>query len=203
MEKNLTIELPILLAVEGKDEVNFFETYFLKNGLKTVQVVDVGGQNQFKNLFPLLTKTPGFKNIRALGIIRDAETDPDAVSRSIKDQLVKSKLPSPQSPGIFEDGPPRVGYFVVPSFNRAGMLENLCIDSVQETPKLLLADILVSEAGSLPEPPSNKPKAIVQAYLACMPEIVNSIGVAAKKDYWNFSADAFKEMFQFVAELVR
>jgi len=44
-----------ILAVEGDDEINFFEALFRYLGITNVEIYQVGGKDQFKNKLPALT----------------------------------------------------------------------------------------------------------------------------------------------------
>ena len=70
------VEKDTLLLVEGIDDALFFET-FLTEGLRNdgVQVVQVGSDDHFRPfLLTTLVNAPGFKRLRRMGIIRDADT---------------------------------------------------------------------------------------------------------------------------------
>lgn len=73
MNKNFKISAHKLLAVEGKDECNFFNILLKRVNLNSVQTVDIGGKNKFSIELPLLKNMEGFKQIHAIGFVRDAE----------------------------------------------------------------------------------------------------------------------------------
>ncbi|KJU87641.1 hypothetical protein MBAV_000165, partial [Candidatus Magnetobacterium bavaricum] len=56
-------------------------------------------------------------------------------------------------------------------------------------------------AKALTQPPKNIPKAKAQAYLAIMPDIVNSVGVGAAAGYWNFASDELDDLRGFLGNL--
>ncbi|KPA17569.1 hypothetical protein MHK_002234 [Candidatus Magnetomorum sp. HK-1] len=73
---NIKIEKDILLLVEGKDEVEFFEA-LLKyiNANESAQIIEVGGKDKFKNEFPTLLLSPNFDSVKKYAIVRDADTN--------------------------------------------------------------------------------------------------------------------------------
>ncbi len=73
MENKITIISNRLLAVEGKDECNFFKALLRHENINNIQVVDIGGKDKFKTEFPLLINTEGFSEVHRLGFVRDAE----------------------------------------------------------------------------------------------------------------------------------
>ena len=44
------IQFPKVLAVEGKDEVNFFKAVLTDMAISEIDVFDVGGKDQFKQM---------------------------------------------------------------------------------------------------------------------------------------------------------
>jgi len=82
---------PNLLAVEGKDEVNFFKALVKYLDLQNVQILDIGGKFQFKHKLSAISKSPHFNNIISLGVIRDADTDSDSAFQSWSAPLPSDK----------------------------------------------------------------------------------------------------------------
>ncbi len=76
MDKNIKITSTRLLAVEGKDECNFFNALLKHLVISNVQVVNIGGKDKFPVEFPLLYNQEGFSKIQRLGFVRDAEVNP-------------------------------------------------------------------------------------------------------------------------------
>ena len=95
----------------------------------------------------------------------------------------------------------------MPNNKTAGMLENLCLDSVKINPLYENADDYVKHAELLlsesEQKKYNKPKALVQTYLAGQPEIVNTLANAAKKSIWDFSNPVFNDLIAFIKELIQ
>jgi len=191
-----------VLAVEGKDEVNFFDALLKHLGITDdVEVRDVGGKYQFKSKLPALVRTTGFSDVEVFVIIRDADTDANAVFESIRDILKGQDLEPPSQINQFSDGNPRIGIFIMPGNSDTGMLEDLCLKTVDEQPAMECANVFIDCASGLRDPPQVMAKAKAQVFLAAMPEIANSVGVGAQKGYWDFNSDELDDLISFIDNL--
>jgi hypothetical protein len=188
-----------LLAVEGDDEVNFFEK--LLGYMSISHLVDIrksGGKDQFKDLMPAFTLTRGFRNIEMIAVIRDADKNAKDAFRSVTGILNKIGLKSPGSPGQFSNGIPAVGIFIMPDNSSGGMLEDLCLGTVKDHEAMKCVDDFIACTQKLKEGPKNIPKARVQSFLAAKPKIVNSIGLGAQKGYWDFKSKRLQPLLSFL-----
>lgn len=52
MKKNIRLESDRVLAVEGKDECNFFEALMRYEKINGIQIIDIGGKDKFQIEFP-------------------------------------------------------------------------------------------------------------------------------------------------------
>ncbi len=207
MGKNFKIESNNLLAVEGKDECNFFKALLKYLDIKHVQLVDIGGKDQFADKFDALYIGEGFKRIKQLGFVRDAEEKPaQSAFQSICGILKKKELPTPDKPNqVTEKQGFKIGVYIMPDNKVAGMLENLCLQTIKDEPingciqnyiECFQADQKEEEKKKY-----NDPKARVQAYLASCSPIKNSLGLGALKGYWNFEHQCFQDIKQFLKQL--
>lgn len=207
MDRNIKIASNRLLAVEGKDDYNFFEALLKHMNLAGVQIVDIGGKDNFGNVFSLLTNMDGFAQLSEIGIVRDAETNAaKSAFDSVAGVLRQHKLPIPSKPGeITLSGPPRVGVFIMPDNVEKGMLENLCLRTVEETPVYACINAYVQCLSPfLPEGKKagfNEPKARVQTYLSSCIPIVNSLGVAALSGLWDLGHESLRDIRAFLSGL--
>ncbi len=207
MEKNFKIKQPRMLVVEGKDECNFFDVLLKHLGYHNIQTVDVGGKDKFTTEFESLSGLEDFDQLTHVGFVRDAETNPaqDAF-KSICDLLKSYKLPCPDKGSrIIHDHQLSIGIFIMPDNQGTGMLENLCLESIKGTPAETCLNAFVAcfekiqiDAEKLK---FNEPKSRVQSYLATRAPIVNSLGLGAKNNYWNFDHLCFNDIKRFIAEL--
>lgn len=195
-----------LLAVEGKDDVEFFEALLKDMKIGECEIREVGGKDQFKNKIPALVKVPGFSNVQRLGIIRDADKNPSAAFDSIVNILKKEKLNGkslvgPKKINQFGRGIIKIGIYLMPGKSQLGMLEDLCLKTVENQPAMKCVDFFVECASKLKKKPRNLSKTKVQTYLAAMPEIVNSLGIGAKKGYWNFGSSELNDLKSFLEKM--
>ncbi len=108
MKAKLTIKKEKLLLVEGEDEKSFFDSLLRYIKLNSIQTEVVGGNENFKNEIPKTAKAPGFKRVKKIAVIRDAEKE-KAINAftSVKNILEKVlneediKYSLPERPGLF------------------------------------------------------------------------------------------------------
>jgi len=213
---SITIDKPTLLLVEGKDEVNFFAALLDECQITEVQIIEVGGKDKFKLEFPTLLNLDGFSQVKSYAIIRDADNDANATLTSIQSLLSKYHQPVPNDCGeLVNNNGIRVGIYIVPGNKNEGMLENLCLDTVTNHPVLQCVDHYLScleknlefEVESADkEPgkyyfPKNRAKARMHAFLAGQNKWVPSLGLAAKKGYFNLSAEVLSDLRRFLKNL--
>lgn len=82
------ITQPCVLLVEGKDDVGFFEALIKHLRITQVQVTSIEGVDKLELELGLLKKDPNFKNMgRALGIVRDADDNPQKAFAHVQNAL--------------------------------------------------------------------------------------------------------------------
>ena len=190
-----------VIAVEGHDEVNFFESLLKVMGISDVEIYDVAGKNQFKTKLPALTKQTGFSKVEAFAVIRDADDNAENAFQSIKNCLKKSGLLPPKQMNTFSTSQkkPDVGIFIMPGDSDGGMLEDLCLKTVKNNPLIKCVDEFIQCC----KPDTNHSlesiaKRKAQAFLAVTPELANSVGLGAKKGCWNFNSKQLDELKTFL-----
>lgn len=190
-----------LLLVEGKDEVNFFEALLDKAGIEGFEMINVEGKGNFTQYLKMLCLLTGFERVKTLIIIRDADNSPDAAFASVKNALHAIHLHAPNRQNELKEHLGRkVGIFIMPGNFEKGMLEDLCMSSVSDDPVIECIEKFfecVKGKGCIPK---NLAKAKAHVFLASRPELVTSIGVAAKKGYWNFTHPSLQSLIHFLRE---
>jgi len=187
-----------VLAVEGKDEVNFFDALLKYLGITDFKIYEVGGKNQFKNKLPALVRMPFFSDVEVLVVIRDADEDANAAFESIRYILRNEGFEPPKDRNQFSDGKPKIGIFIMPGNSDKGMLEDLCLETVKDHPAMECVNAFIECASKLEDLPNRLAKAKAQTFLAAMPNIVCSVGVAAQKNYWDFNSEVLKDIKAFL-----
>lgn len=195
-----------ILAVEGLDEENFFDALLKHINIADCDIRRVGGKDQFKNKLPALKISRGFFNadgtpfVTHLAIIRDKNGD--EAFTSVVNILKKEGFDPPKKHGLHSTGNPKIGIFIMPGTTVKGaMLEDLYLKSVESHPAMKCVNEFASCASALEPRPKSLSKAKAQTFLATQPDFVNSVGVGAQKNYWDFDSPALDELKQFLSHL--
>lgn len=191
-----------LIVVEGKDDTKFFVKLLDEINITDFFVWGIDGKDNFNNDLPLLSKLPGFSNLTHFVVIRDNDTD-DAFT-SVRN-IICRKIGFPNAPsthGEFTSGTPQIGVFIMPGEAVEGnAIEDLCLKTVEKCSAMKCVNEFISCLSALKDKPKNMSKAKVQAFLASQPEIANSIGQGASKNYWNFNSPILDELKDFLRNL--
>ena len=199
--KNITHKK--VLAVEGKDECNFFKALLDDMGITEYQIYDIGGKPKFKIKIPALIKTSDldFDKVEVFAIIRDADGNHRGAFESISSIVKKAGLEEPLKVGTFGDGNPKVVIFIMPGNSENGMLEDLCLQTVKNRTVMEHVDHYIDCVQKIEEGPKIIAKAKAQVYLASKPETVYSVGLGAQKKYWDFTSDALNDLKIFLENM--
>lgn len=190
-----------IIAVEGQDEVYFLDALLKNMKIGDIEVRAVGGKQQFKDKLPALIRMSGFSDVEVLAIIRDADNDANAAFKSISNILRKEGFKPATEVTQFSEGSPKIGIFIMPGNADAGMLENLCLETVENHSAMDCVRPFANCISELKESPNNIVKAKVQAFLAAMPKLVNSVGLGAQKGYWDFDSEELTDLKLFIDNL--
>ncbi len=198
----LAILQPTVLIVEGKDEEQFFDALINYIGLKGIQILPIGGKTRLKYNLKALVSTTRFSEIKSLGIIRDANTNPDSAFQSVQKALQDSGLPVPSKALKPVGFKPRITVMILPDEKTPGMLEDVCINAVSNDPSFFCVEgyfkCLQQENFTLPR---NLSKAKVQVFLASRPEAGKRLGEAAQEGYWPWDNNAFSKLKEFLLQI--
>ena len=165
------IAKPKLLLVEGKDEVKLFGKLLADLGLVDVEIRNIMGKAKFRQNIKGLPKFTGFSEVTSVGIVTDADKQPQGAFASICDALEAAGLPRPTAPLQPVGDDPQVVVMILPGEGREGMLEDLCLESVADDPAIACLEDHFRcleeqlKAGTFPGNPS---KSRVRAFLASM-----------------------------------
>lgn len=199
----LKIKSTKILAVEGQDEWYFFKEMLEKHlKITDVQLIDIGGESNFEKEFATISILPGFSSVKKIGSVRDADTDAkvafEKICKAIKDGL---GLPAPETMNNFTNNKPQIGVFIMPNNSDSGMLEDLCLQSVQKDTVMPCLDAFIScVKNNLPNDKHPKiwSKAKTPVFLATRKDIKSSVGFGAEEGYWIFGHPCFDQLKQFL-----
>jgi hypothetical protein len=205
-QPNTKITNKFLLLVEGKDEIEFFNALFKYMNIDGVQIHEVEGKNNFSKNIKQIKDSPddGFSIVTNLGIIRDADDNAKAAFDSICYHLNQNKIAPPKNIGIVENIDKRkIGIFIMPNNKDNGMLETLCLESIESTCCYKEMNIYIECLQNLYKNNKsfNVDKAKSQVYLASKIPMKNRLGLGAEAGHWNFNHSAFIKIKTFLKEL--
>ena len=200
----------VQLLVEGNDERNFFAAFTEHLQLPNVEIQAFGSKDRLREFLETLAGATDFKQVKRIGIVRDADASADAAFQSVQTSLrnanagIRSsgaEFPVPDRPEQLVGEQPALSVMVLPGDGQAGMLETLlcrtfagddmdrCIDRFFQC---------AEESGTHIRRPD---KARARAYLATTPDPHLSVGVAAKRDQWDMNHGAFDGVRGFLRSL--
>jgi len=139
----------------------------------------------------------GFSNVSSLGIIRDADESSQSAFQSVCDALRDANLPIPSNPLTSQGQNPKVTVMILPDENNSGMLEDLCLRSVESEPEVECVEQYFQCLQQCIDLPKNISKAKVQAYLASKPKSGLRLGEATQAGYWPLENKIFDTMENF------
>lgn len=191
-----------LLLVEGKDPRNFFEALCNHLSLsQQLQIMNFSGVEELRSFLIGLRGQSGFRNVKRIGIIRDAEGNAAGAFQSVQASLKRAGLATPKEPDQLScDGQHAVGVLILPGQGKPGMLETLLCKTFTDGPECPCIDAFfrcVQER--CPAANIKKPdKARARAFLATKPDSYPSVGIAAKKGYWPLDHEVLEPVRTFL-----
>lgn len=201
----IEIKADRLLLVEGNDDQNFFQKLIEDIGLDGIQIISMKGKENFgiPNLKSVIN-TPGFREVRSLGIVLDADENANSTFSSICTVLRECGLPVPAQPMKIISASLKVGVLVIPPGAAQGEIEDLCLAAIKEYNELECIENYFSclkEKLPLDKFPKELSKAKVQAFLASREESVPHLGVAAQKGFFPLNHNIFEDIKIFLRSL--
>ena len=120
------VVLEKLILTEGDTPAHFFDALVKYMACEhLIEIRNYGGITQLASFLRTLASTTAFQErVKSVGIIRDAEEDPFASRRSVDDAIEFAKIPAGVS----------VKVAILPDNSTPGMIETLCLRSVETNP---------------------------------------------------------------------
>ena len=200
------LEADLLLLVEGQDEVNLFRAFVkhcLEDEAQPVQVLEVGGKDQFKKRFSLIMSDAQARpRLRSIGVVRDADDNAQGSFQSVCDSIRNVGYQPPARHGEFSDTAPSIGVFIVPDGSEVGAIETLCRQSVQGTDTAKCVDDYLDCLTTRKARRSrNEDKTFTHAFLAAEQDPTARVGEGALQGVWDFQSLAFAGLCKFIQNL--
>ena len=205
MAAALRIQQPKRVLVEGDDEVRLFGALAKHLGISDLQINQYGGSPKLRSYLKAFQLLDGVENIKSLAVVADADSDRNRAEDRIRGALSAADLPSPSEPlEVLSQDSLCVCYLVVPHEAESGMIEDVCLDSVESDPAIDCVDGYFEciRQTNVPGPKEVRmAKARLHAFLASREEPHLRLGEAADKGIWDFEADAFRPLKDLLALL--
>ncbi|MBN2562609.1 MAG: hypothetical protein JXQ75_16920 [Phycisphaerae bacterium] len=193
-----------LCLVEGKEEVALLKHFCNHLNLTAIDIKDYGGKDKLGSFLKALVSQSAFRQVRSLAILRDADEKADDAFRSVVGAAERADLRPPRNPGETGQGRPSVRILILPDGMRPGMLEDACLESIQDRPVMTCVEKLfdcVREVGE-PLPKEVKmSKAKLYAYLATLPDPGRRLAEKAGSETFPFNLDS--PAFEPIRKLLR
>lgn len=186
--------------------MNLFQTLVkqcLEDETQAVQVLEVGGKDQFKKRFALIMSDAQTRpTLRSIGVVRDADDNAQGSFQSVRDSIRNVGCQPPAMHGEFSNGAPSIGVFIVPDGSAAGAIETLCRQSVQGTDAAKCVgeylDCLTTRNALRSR---NADKTFTHASLAAEQDPTARVGEGALQGVWDFQSPAFAGLCKFIQSL--
>jgi hypothetical protein len=202
MARGLTeIEKPYVLVVEHENDWHFFDQFLKQLDIQEYQVFHGEGKDSLSKVIDVLSAQPGFRNLKAFGLIRDADNLPDAAFQSLRDAFKSVSLPEPRSSGEIAGTIIKSGIFILPGSGQEGCLQDLIIRSIKDQPAFECVDSFLECLERKNCAPQAISKAKVQAYLAGFDEPDARLKIALLRRILPFEHSAFDELKNFFNSL--
>ncbi len=186
------IEATRMLLGEGREEEIFLGALLKHLEISGVQIENYEGKDKLTPYLKALKKRPGFTKVNKLGILRDADDDPEGASASVDSAIEQAGFAT----GL------TVRKLILPGGGKIGALENLCLQSIERRPINVCVEEFMSCAakatGHEHTTTSYKAKARIHAWLAAQSKPDLRLGHAAADGLIDWSSPAFDELKAFV-----
>lgn len=134
--ENVTLTEPRLIICEGGSDKAFLEHLLGQQQMTGFQVecpreetVGAGGYSAIAKLLAALLANAGWKKLKALYVVVDANSDPQCRFSEVQTWLRRVGCQVAE-PFRVADGKPAAGVFLVPGAGRTGTLEHLLLEAV-------------------------------------------------------------------------
>lgn len=206
-----------VLIVEGKDDCHSIYQIAVQNQCETLFGIWAGGNDvlALQKFAGLLSTTPG-KRPTVMGIVLDSDTDAAASTSGtdqrwsqVRDRLsgFGYKIPSkPLSKGTVIVGPgrlPKVGIWLMPNNQKAGMLEDFLLSLASgETVDYIRTCVRKARAvGHAEYKECHESKAVAHTYLAWQDEPGKPLGLAIKSRFFDANPQAAASFIAWLKKL--
>jgi hypothetical protein len=187
--------LAALVLVEGRDDAALVRRIAANLGL-TIQVQLYGGKAEFRGYIKALALEADFRQVRSLGVTRDADDDPDAAWMSMVGALRDAGLTPPQEQLVSTGASPRITGLLVPRHG-PGYLEDVLLQAIAGDPALACVEDLLTCAGR--STPTSKHR--LHAFLCTRDGVPFGVDTALERGDIPATAPAYSDLEQLVRDV--
>ncbi len=188
-----------ILILEGKDEELLIEKMLKHLDITGIQCIDIQGKPEFEPTIRSLPVRPGVKNVQKIGFVADADVEKaESTFNSFTYHLEKAGFVAPTQLVSLSSGSPQIAIFVMPNNHDAGMLEDLCLQSISEDSLRCINDFMRCTGMSSETVKYQKRQAL--AYLSIATPFTYQVGLAAQQKVWNFDHPCFDQLKTFLEQ---
>lgn len=203
-----------LLLCEGRDAEIFLINYLNSKAMahdqrfsNEIQVLNFGGNDDLSIFLQNLKNMDRFDRVTSLAVIRDAEKDYSKACREVSGSLEKCGFPSSKCCGtwVYDDTGLNVGFILFPLNNKAGTLEDLCLNilSEKDAENILFSidAFLASMESSHGRNYRRKHKNLLHTYLSSSNEYVTMpLGMASSAGAFDWGSTELEPLKDFLVE---
>ena len=200
--KSPRFDRPILVLVEGRDDQSLLEAIVGALGLEQViETFEMRGKTDWvTKVQTIVTNTPLSSDIRALGLVRDADQDAGASWQSCIDALAATGFPQPieHAEAKFVE-PLASAVLIIPDLKSSGAIEELWLRAVEDSWIACIEQYFECLGEKSPGPKTSKNR--VRAFLAGARRAPPTLGVAYRMGAVNRDHETFDGIKNFLSSL--
>jgi hypothetical protein len=127
----LKIEKSFLIFVEGIDDKAFFEE-LLKQKAEDIQIINVGGRDNFKESLKMAKNADNFECVKKLLVIRDADERASSAYQQLENVLKEVFGDEKEIVNISQSCHGKYGILILPPSEEKGSLEDVLFSSIEK-----------------------------------------------------------------------
>jgi hypothetical protein len=192
-----------LLLCEGKDDQAVVVELCSHSNIPDLVVEPYSGRGNLERVVRALPIRPEFTRgeVESLAILIDAENDKEASFQKLANAVRTTFDLLLPDPGVFIGENPRIGGFVVCGSTGRGMLEDLCLESVNARPEYHCMELYFECLRDKTDKKDHHSKAKFKAWMASQTEFDLRVGLAAGQGYIPWESEAFTNLREFLAAI--
>jgi len=192
-----------LVLCEGKDDQAVIVGLCGHSNILDLIIEPYAGRGNLERTVRNLSVRPEFtrEEVDSLAILIDADTDAEASFQKLKNAIQQGLGIAIAVPGVFVGENPRVAGFVVGDQTGQGMLEDLCLESVQDRSDWKCMQDYFQCLREKTGKKDHHSKAKFKAWMASQTEFDYRVGLAAEHGYIPWESTAFDGLREFLRTL--